>query len=619
MGTDPLKISQKESAYLAENASLKNQLETLRCALDQQEQRLSGMVRIAANLTQNSDPGEAMMSIIEDISELLDADRTTIYEIRPDESFLRGLAVQGTGRLEVGIPLGKGIAGKVADKNKALNLKDAYKHPDFDPKVDKLTGYRTHSMLCVPMRNPRKQVIGVVQVLNKRSSAYFSIEDESLLAALASQAAITLEALHLQLRLNLSNTELRDLSEQLQIKVKELGLLYRAERELARCEDVSSLALCALTIVSEIYPSRQAGMAIFDDELRGQAFLLDTASLQLRGTLLEPGDGILGRTVSRGEVLELSTANFEQQGVPPRVGGGFELEVDCAVSIPLKHGDEMIGAIALMNYGDGTRLEKRTPVDLLGLFASQVARTSRLILRRESEQQQERLSTIGQMLSGLLHDLKGPMSVISGYSQLMVHMGAVEERTDAAERIKRQVHSFNDMTKEVISFARGDHSLIKQKVSLVHFFNSFEEAARPEYETGNMSLEIELNGIKECWFDARRMLRVFTNISRNARQAMAAGGTFRITGTSTPSGGAEFLLSDNGPGVPEALRGKLFDLFTTDGKSDGSGLGLAIVKRIVEDHDGSIQFESIQGKGTTFRITLPAPNSTDGLTMQSTS
>jgi two-component system NtrC family sensor kinase len=171
----------------------------------------------------------------------------------------------------------------------------------------------------------------------------------------------------------------------------------------------------------------------------------------------------------------------------------------------------------------------------------------------------------------------------------------------------------------VISFARGDHSLIKQKVSLVHFFNSFEEAARPEYETGNMSLEIELNGIKECWFDARRMLRVFTNISRNARQAMSAGGTFRITGTSTPSGGAEFLLSDNGPGVPEALRGKLFDLFTTDGKSDGSGLGLAIVKRIVEDHDGSIQFESIRGKGTTFRITLPAPNSTDGLTMQPTS
>ena len=82
----------------------------------------------------------------------------------------------GSGRLEVGIPIGKGIAGPVAQLNRSLNLKDAYKHPDFDPKIDKLTGYRTHSMLCVPMRNPRQQVIGVVRVLNKKSGAYFLLK-----------------------------------------------------------------------------------------------------------------------------------------------------------------------------------------------------------------------------------------------------------------------------------------------------------------------------------------------------------------------------------------------------------------------------------------------------------
>jgi signal transduction histidine kinase len=112
------------------------------------------------------------------------------------------------------------------------------------------------------------------------------------------------------------------------------------------------------------------------------------------------------------------------------------------------------------------------------------------------------------------------------------------------------------------------------------------------------------------------MLRVFTNISRNARQAMSEDGSFRITARSLPDGGAEFLLKDNGPGVPETLRNRLFDLFTTDGKSDGSGLGLAIVKRIIEDHGGGIEFESRIGEGTTFRITLPPSTLTEDETAQ---
>ena len=86
---------------------------------------------------------------------------------------------------------------------------------------------------------------------------------------------------------------------------------------------------------------------------------------------------------------------------------------------------------------------------------------------------------------------------------------------------------------------------------------------------------------------------------------------FKITARKSPGGGLEFLLSDNGPGVPPALQDRLFDLFTTHGKVDGSGLGLAIVKRIVEDHDGVIHFETRRHVGTTFRIVLPPRMSAD--------
>jgi signal transduction histidine kinase len=72
-------------------------------------------------------------------------------------------------------------------------------------------------------------------------------------------------------------------------------------------------------------------------------------------------------------------------------------------------------------------------------------------------------------------------------------------------------------------------------------------------------------------------------------------------------GGTLFELSDTGPGIPEGIRDRLFDAFTTSGKEDGTGLGLAIVRRIVEDHGGTVSFTTAVGQGTTFFVRLPAP------------
>ena len=103
------------------------------------------------------------------------------------------------------------------------------------------------------------------------------------------------------------------------------------------------------------------------------------------------------------------------------------------------------------------------------------------------------------------------------------------------------------------------------------------------------------------------MLRVVTNIARNARQAMGTKGTFTWTITETEGGGVEFRLADNGPGIPAQIRDQVFEAFTTAGKKDGTGLGLAIVRRIVEDHGGTITFTTQTGKGTEFVIQLPPP------------
>ena len=120
-----------------------------------------------------------------------------------------------------------------------------------------------------------------------------------------------------------------------------------------------------------------------------------------------------------------------------------------------------------------------------------------------------------------------------------------------------------------------------------------------------MQLDISIVDTKFGYFDAKRMLRVLTNIARNARQAMGSDGVFQARVTTADDGGLVFDLIDNGPGVPTALKGRLFDLFTTSGKSDGTGIGLAIVKRIVDDHGGQIHLSSENGVGTSFKIWIP--------------
>ncbi|MEZ4466629.1 MAG: GAF domain-containing protein [bacterium] len=325
----------------------------LEAALGQQEARLAGMLRIAGNLGQSRDPKKAMKAMVVDISQLLRADRTTIYEVRADEGMLRGLAVEGEVSLEVGVPVGTGIAGLVAERGRVINLKDAYLHPAFDPKFDKLTGYRTRSMLVVPMRNSRREIIGVVQVLNK-CDGYFTVDDQALLTALAAQAAITLEALRLQLALNLSNTELSELSRQLRQKVRELELLYQNEQAIADAADEADLAEQILKLACRVGRSEVAALYLADAEAgSGPAWVrMAGAGPTAHIPRIEIGEGIVGKVASRGEVLVLTGGAFEKHAIPHELGGGYPLEVDDAVAVPLLDGDVTMGTFALINRKD---------------------------------------------------------------------------------------------------------------------------------------------------------------------------------------------------------------------------------------------------------------------------
>lgn len=133
-----------------------------------------------------------LQTITRGSSTVLEADRSTLFVVDRVKKQIWSKVAQGAGMAEIRIPIGAGIAGQVALTGEVINIPDAYADPRFNREVDKKTGYRTRSILCMPMKDAGGKIIGVFQILNKLSGA-FTTADEQLLSAFASQAAVAVK------------------------------------------------------------------------------------------------------------------------------------------------------------------------------------------------------------------------------------------------------------------------------------------------------------------------------------------------------------------------------------------------------------------------------------------
>ncbi len=140
------------------------------------------------------DAEQLLRRVMDDATRLLDAERSTLFLVDRERQQLWSKIAQGLEIQEIRMPLDTGIAGHVATTGKTLSLRDAYEDPRFDTGWDTRTGYRTTSMLAMPLRSPRGAIVGVIEVLNRRDGA-FTPADEAALAGLCAQAARLVDAL----------------------------------------------------------------------------------------------------------------------------------------------------------------------------------------------------------------------------------------------------------------------------------------------------------------------------------------------------------------------------------------------------------------------------------------
>ena len=132
---------------------------------------------------------------------MLDAERSSLFLVdRVSQTLLLRVTEGLAGRQEIRIPIGSGIAGAVAASGRAERVDDAYADPRFNPEVDQLFGYRTRSILCLPMLDRRGEVFAVAQLLNRRDGKPFTADNEQRVAGLLASIARIVEGLQVARR-----------------------------------------------------------------------------------------------------------------------------------------------------------------------------------------------------------------------------------------------------------------------------------------------------------------------------------------------------------------------------------------------------------------------------------
>lgn len=216
----------------------------------------------------------------------------------------------------------------------------------------------------------------------------------------------------------------------------------------------------------------------------------------------------------------------------------------------------------------------------------------------------EKMVLVGEMLNTVIHDFKGPLSGINLASGMIKEQHPDEETVEWCDLIKAQTHRMSVMTEEFLEFVRGNAILNKQQFHLGQSLKNFEKLNRVYFQEVQVELVVNAGDIV-LNADENKLLRVVQNLVGNAVEAFKGrAGRVELTAWISEEG-VQIKIADNGPGIPEVIKNRLFEAFVTHGKHSGTGLGTAIAKSIIEAHGGEIFFRSRCNEGTTFYISLP--------------
>jgi hypothetical protein len=296
---------------------------------------------------------------------------------------------------------------------------------------------------------------------------------------------------------------------------------------------------------------------------------------------------------------------------------GTEVDVSLTASPIHDDGGAVTGAAVIAR--DITHL-KRQQTQLEALLAKErVARTDAEDAQQALAEQNERLRELDRLKDEFIalvsHELRTPLTSIHGYLELLLDGGAGEldpEQQRFLTVVERNSKRLMQLVGDLLFMAQveaGKLALDLEEVDLKQVLSECLEAAKPVADDSQIELHADLVETPSMLGDRSRLAQVLDNLISNALKFTPSSGRVSVR-VSRTGGDAVVEVADTGVGIPKEEQERLFERFfrssnATEQAIPGTGLGLTIAKAIVERHDGSIEIESAEGKGTTVRVRLP--------------
>ena len=529
--------------------------------MDKNRKKLENLYDIGLAFASLNNLEDLLQIVVSKLSNLMDADRSTVFFFDKDSNTLWSKAAQGLEVIEIRLELGKGIAGAAALSKEPLLIEDAYSDSRFNPEVDKSSGYRTRNILCLPFFSTKdNSLLGVTQVLNKNDGD-FSSDDISTLKLINAQISISVENTLLFNSINARNKVLVATQNELKHSLDQLELFYFIEK------------LHVLHLDEQKFKSKEF--------LKKLALSFDLSQL-----ILEIKDPLVAKYINDEEVLLRKRLKADEV---------FEYKTT------FYRDKKAIGSLLLRKYSEqGFNIDTDGLERVVNHFKNAVEKFNNDLKQKE----RDRLYQLGETLSKLIHDISSPIGIIRGYNELIKLEAKDSNILEYNNTIDRQIEYIKGMTREVLMFARGESQLLRVPVNMNTFFKNLAVDFSEYKLFRDIELEYDIQYKGKLNIDEIKIKSCILNLLKNSAEAITENGHIRLS--CIEEGNCALIsVEDNGPGISEELKPFIFDRFVSAEKSNGTGLGLAIVKKIVEDHDATIELSSLEPRGTKFSLRIP--------------
>jgi len=286
------------------------------------------------------------------------------------------------------------------------------------------------------------------------------------------------------------------------------------------------------------------------------------------------------------------------------VGSGLVFLISHTFTRPLA---SLVEGVRALEHGDFHHpLDPRGSDEVAELTSAFDRMRASLLKTQRALLESEQLATIGRMASSISHDLRHSLAAIVANSEFLCDGRlTAAQREELYQEVRTGVNQMTDLIDSLLEFARTRESMNPTYASIVETVQRAMQAVRLHPRHQGTVIEVQCNGQSAAWFDARKLERALYNLLLNACEAAPSKeGRVDVIVSRTGSS-VTIAVSDNGPGIAEPIRDKLFHPFVSYGKENGTGLGLTVVQKIVQDHGGNVLVERTSDARTVFRITIP--------------